>query len=178
MATRFRLTSDTTAPGVSPATQSYTHNQGLRRILKLTDTSTLTTEDYFPDEADHLASGNALHIQFVSNPLNSGAAFTSGDTLKFCIQGTETHGANNLRALAFVSVVDEAGSTVQATLRGIGITGPSELGGALTSRFLSVTIENNYTLVQGDRLVVEFYLTGTPTNSGGVQGHNGSLRWG
>lgn len=177
MATRFRLTSDNTAPAVSPTLQSYTHSTGTRRKLLLTDSSALATEAYTPDAADDLVAGDALHIQFVSNPLNSGAVFTSGDTIKWCIQTLEAHANNNLFTQIFISVVSEDGATVRATLRSKAADN-TEYPGVLTSRFHSGPLSGSYTLVQGDRLVVEFSVTGTPTASGGVQGHNGSIRWG
>lgn len=177
MVTRFRLTSDTTAPSVSPTAQSYTHDQAVRRKLKLTDTSTLTTSAYNPDAADDLVAGDSLHIQFVSNPLNSGAVFTSGDTLKFCVQGTEPNADCNQGVSVFVSVVDSAGTTVQATLR-TKAAGTTELPGVLTSRFKSTTLSGSYTLVAGDRIVVEMHVTGTPVAGEGVNGHNASIRWG
>jgi hypothetical protein len=49
----------------------------------------------------------------------------------------------------------------------------------LTNRFLSTTQGGaTYTTVAGDRLVVEFSAVGTPVASGGVQGHNASIRLG
>lgn len=178
MASRFRLTADNTAPAVSPTAQSYTHDQGTRRKLLLSDASTLATEAYNPDAADHLVAGDALHFQFVSNPLDAGAVFTSGDTLKFCIQGTETTATNNIGVGLFASVVDSAGTTVQATLRSKTAALTIELPGTLNSRFGTTTLSDSYTLAANDRIVVEFYVIGTPTAGGGINGHNASLRWG
>lgn len=177
MATRFRLTSSTTAPAVSPALQSYSHTQTTRRQLLTVDGSALATEAYTPDAADHLVAGDAHHIQFVSVPMAADNIFTSGDTLKFALQGLEANAANNLQIQVFVSVVNQAGDTVQATLRSKVLEG-LELATALTNRFLSTTLSASYTTVAGDRLVIEYSVSGTPTAAGGTQGHNASLRWG
>lgn len=177
MATRFRLTSDTTAPAVSPAIQTYSHTQTTRRQLLVTELSPLTNTAYNPDAADHLVAGDAHHIQFVSEQMSPGLVFTSGNTLKFVIQGSETNAGNNLQVQLFVSVVDAAGTTVQATLRSKILEG-LELATTLTSRFLTTTLSGSYTTVAGDRLVVEWSVSGTPTAAGGVQGHNATFRWG
>jgi hypothetical protein len=179
VATRFRLTNSATDPGALPALQSYSHNApaDVRRRLLLSDASALTTVAYAPDAADHLVAGDSLHCQFVSDPMNSGNVFTSGDTLKFAVQCLEANAGNNLQVQLFVSVVDSAGTTVQATLRSKVLEG-LECATALTNRFLSTTLSASYTTVANDRLVVEFSLSGTPTAAGGTQGHNGSIRWG
>lgn len=177
MATRFRLTSDATAPAVSPTLQSYTHTQTTRRKLLTVDSSALTTSAYTPDAADDHVQGDAHHVQFVSELMNAGLVFTSGDTLKYAIQCSEPNAANNMRLQVFVSVVDSAGTTVQATLRSKTLD-TNEFVSSPTNRFNSTTLSAGYTTVADDRLVVEFSGEGTPTASGGVNGHNASLRWG
>lgn len=180
MATRFRLTADTTAPAVSPALQSYSHNAPttVRRKLPTTDTSALTTTAYTPDAADHLASGDALHGQLVSEPMAAGIQFTNADVIKYAAQWLEANAGNNLQAQLFVSIVSEDGGTVRRTLRTKVLEG-LEMGTALTNRFHSTTQDGaTYTTVDGDRLVVELSASGLPVGAGGVQGHNASLRWG
>jgi hypothetical protein len=179
VATRFRLTNAATDPPVSPALQSYTHNApaDVRRKLLLADTSTLTTVAYTPDAADDITTGDALHCQFVSDPMVSGNVFTSGDTLKMAIECLEDNAGNNLFLQVFVSVVDSAGTTVQATLRSKVADG-LEMATTLTNRFHSTTLSASYTTVTDDRLVVELSAQGTPVATGGTQGHNAQLRWG
>lgn len=176
-ATRFSLTADTTAPSVSPAIQSYSHDQGSRRRLTTTDSSTLATSAYDPDGGAHEVAGDSHHIQFVSNPMESGITFTSGNTIKMSIQGTESTANANLFVQLFVSVVSEDGSTVRRTLRAKVADG-TEMATSLTNRFHSTTQDGaDYTTVTGDRLVVEISVTGTPGGSGN-NNHNASLRWG
>jgi hypothetical protein len=178
MATRFRLTSSGTTPSVSPAIQTYSHTQGTRRILSTSDSSALTNAATVPDGADHLVAGDAQHVQFVSEPMDAGITFTSGDTIKFAIQGLEAHASNNLAVQLYASIVSEDGTTEQRQLRS-KVSEGTELGTALANRFLSTTQSGaNYTTVAGDRLVIEFSVVGTPTAAGGTQGHNATLRWG
>lgn len=178
MATRFRLTADGANPAVSPAFQSYSHAMVNRRKLLTSDSSALTTSAVTPDAADHLVAGDAGHLQFVSEPMAAGITFTSGNTIKYCVQCLEANAGNNLQVQLFVSVVSSDGGTVRRTLRTKVLEG-LELATSLTSRFHSTTQDGaDYTTVAGDRLVVEFSVSGTPTGAGGVQGHNASLRWG
>lgn len=176
MATRYRLTSSTTAPDVSPSIQSYTHTQGTRRKLLTTDTSALTSSAYTPDAADHSVVGDAQHIQFVSDPLAAGIVYSSGNALAACIQGFEPNANCNQFLQIFVSVVNSSG-VQQAVLRS-KVSFPTELATALTARFLSTTLSGSYTTALNDRLVVEISTEGNPAGGGGVQGHNATLRWG
>lgn len=178
MATRFRLTADATLPGVTPAFQSYSHNLTNRRILKLVDASALATAAYAPDSADHLAAGDSCPVQFVSDPMVADIVFTSGETIKYAVQVLEANAGNDLQLQLFVSIVSFDGTSVQRTLRSKVLEG-NEMNTSLRSLSLSTTQDGaNYTTVSGDRLVVEFSGSGTPTAAGGVQGHNWSLRTG
>lgn len=178
--TRFKLTADATAPAVSPALQSYSHNAPttVRSTLNTFDASTLATVAYTPDGADHLVAGDALHRQFVSDPMSPGIVFTNGDAIEFSVQALEAHTNNNLQVQLFVSVVNQAGDTVRRTLRSKVLEG-NEVNTSLRNVNFSTTQDGaTYTTVSGDRLVVEFSVSGTPTAAGGTQGHNASLRWG
>jgi hypothetical protein len=178
MATRFRLTADATAPAVSPALQSYSHSQGTRRKLVTSDASALATQAYTPDAADHLVAGDAQHVQFVSDPMAPGISFTNTQAIKYAVQGLEPQANNNLQVQLFASIVSQDGTTVRRVLRSKVLEGV-ELGTALAARTHSTTQDGaTYVTVAGDRLVVEFSVSGTPVAAGGVQGHNASLRWG
>lgn len=180
MATRFRLTADTTAPQVSPTLQSYSHSTPgtVSRQLRTADASTLATTAYTPDAGDHLVAGDALQGQFVSFPMAAGAQFTNGATIKFAVQCLMAHANNAQQVQLFASIVDLAGTSVRRTLRTKVLEGVN-MATALTNRFLTTTQDGaTYTTVRGDRLVVEFSCSGTPTAAGGTQGHNVSMRWG
>lgn len=178
MATRFRLTSSTTAPAVSPAIGSYSHTQTTRRKLVTSDASALATEAYTPDAADHLVAGDAHHVQFVSDPMNSGIAFNNGDSISYAVQCLEANAGNNVQVQFWAGIYSQDGSTLQRELRGFQSEG-NEMATALTNRHFATTQGGaSYTTVAGDRLVVEFSARGTPTGAGGVQGHNASFRWG
>jgi hypothetical protein len=177
MATRFRLTSDATTPALSPAFQSYTHASGTRRRLLTVDgVSALTTTAQAPDAADHLVAGDTSMVQFVSEPL-APQTFVSGAAFKYSIQGLETDAGDNLFVQIFIGVYSSDGGTLLATLRSKAVDNV-ELATVLTNRTFAGTLSAGYTAVGGERLVVEFSVSGTPTAAGGVQGHNASLRWG
>lgn len=180
MATRFRLTQDTTAPAVSPALQSYTHAAPatLRRKLLTTDSSALTSTAYTPDGADHGGAGDSLWCQFVSDEIAAGKVFASGQTIKMALQGFEAHANNNLNLQLYVAVVSSDGGTVRRVLRS-KVEHGTEWANSLISRFLSTTQDGaDYTTAANDRLVVELSAEGSPGGGGGVQGHNGTMRFG
>lgn len=180
MATRFRLPNDTTAPAVSPALQSYSHNAPttVRRKLVLSGGGSLTTTAYTPDAADHLVAGDALWCQFVSDPMAAGIAFLNGQAIKYAVMGLEANAGNNLNTQIFVSIVSQDGGTVRRTLLG-KTANTSELATTLRNNSASATQTGaDYTTVAGDRLVVELSVVGTPIAAGGTQGHNSSMRFG
>lgn len=180
MATRFRLRQTTTAPAVSPTLQAYTHNAPttVRRQLLTTDSSALTSTAYTPDGADHGTAGDSLWCQFVSDGMQAGKAFTNGDALTLALQGFEAHANNNLNLQLYVAVVDSAGTTVRRVLRS-KVEHGTEFGTSLLSFVLATTQDGaTYTTVANDRLVVEISVEGTPGGGGGVQGHNGTFRFG
>jgi hypothetical protein len=177
MATRLRLPSSGT-PSVSPAFQSYTHSTNAIRVTLPTSASDeLSVYNLAPDTSDHLVSGDSLIAQFVSDPMAAGIDFTTSDTVKYAIQAFEYHSANNLAVQIWVGVYSEDGGTLRSTLRAKSAHG-TEVPTTHTNRSTSHALTSNYTTEAGDRLVVEFSLVGTPSNSGGTQGHNGGFRLG
>lgn len=179
MATRFRLTNDTTAPSVSPTLQSYTHNAPttVRRKLLTSDSSALTTTAYTPD-ADISHAGDALWCQFVSDPMMAGRVFSNGDAISVAMQGLEAHANNNLFLQMYVAVVSQDGNTVRRVLRS-KVSDGTEWATTLESRVHATTQDGaSYTTVAGDRLVVELSAQGSTGAGGGTQGHNGSMRFG
>lgn len=177
MATRLRLPASGSS-AVSPSFQSYSHADATtRRALPTSDASALGNVAQTPDAADHLVAGDTFHSQFVSEPLAAGIAFVTSDTVKYAIQCLEANGGNNLFVQLHIRVVDEAGTTEQAVLLTKSLDG-TELPTSLNCRTASHNLTGNYTTVRGDRLVVEFSVSGTPTAAGGTQGHNATLRWG
>jgi hypothetical protein len=179
MATRFRLPSSGSAD-VSPAFQSYTHaNSTTRRPLPTSDSSALSSVAQTPDAADHTGvNGDTFHAQFVSAELPANVAFSTADTVKYAIQGLEAHGGNNLFVQLWVGVYSSDGSTLQATLLTKSLDGTEIVTAIESSRTASHNLTSSYTTVAGDRIVVEFSVSGTPGGGGGIQGHNATLRWG
>jgi len=139
----------------------------------LKGSTALATVAYTPDAADHLVDGDALHVQFVSPPL--AAQTISAQTVTLVVQALEPDANNNLFVtwkLFIWTAAGAVGSTVLAIKRDA-----TEVVLASTNRTDSATT-TSVTIGNGDRLVLEIGLGGTPTATGGVQGHNGSMRFG
>jgi hypothetical protein len=183
MATRFRLPSSggpAGSPTVTPAVQSYLHVQtpAASRALPTSDSTALSSGLITFDAADHIVAGDALYSQFVSEPMAAGNAFLTSDTVKYALQASESHAGNNLFIQLFVGVYNESASpSFPATLLSKSLDG-TELTTTVTNRTASHNLTSNYTTVAGDRLVVEFSVSGTPVAAGGVQGHNATFRFG
>jgi hypothetical protein len=174
MATRFYLPSSGT-PGVSPSiVADWEHVNTLRRPMSPTPAVTaFSTTTYTPDTLDHLVNQDAHVCQFVSEPL--AAQSIPAQTLQIVIRVAEAHASNNLFLTWKVYLVDSAG-TVGSTILAIRRDG-SEMPTSLTNRQDTAT-SAAVTAVDGDRIVLEVGFGGTPSASGGVQGHNGSMRFG
>ena len=169
---------ETEAAAVSPtisATDWEHINTLRRRLLTSPDSSTLTTTAYTPDAADHLVNGDAHHRQYVSDPL---PAQNISGSVKAQFQCLEANAANNLFLTLKIFVVSEDGATIKETLLAITRDSTNELATSLTNRNFPSTALTAADIEEGDRIVVEVGLGGTPTAAGGTQGHNGSLRWG
>lgn len=181
MATRFYLPLDLAAAVTPPAASGgaeWEHINTVSRSLLLSpDGSTLTTTAYTPDGADDLTNRDSMHRQYVSDPL--GLQAISGN-FTGQLQCLEAHANNNLFLAVKILVCSFDGTSTRATLLALTRATSLELGTALTNRTFPSTALSSYTIVNpGDRLVVEIGLGGNITTSaGGVQGHNGSIRWG
>ena len=179
MATRCYLP-ETEAADVSPtiSTSDWGHIPGTptRRRLRqrAADASTLTTTAVTPDAADHSVDANSHHRQYVSDPL---CAQTISGTLTAQFQTLEAHANNNLQLTIGVWLVSRDGTTLRSVL-----LAPTRKGTEPTTSLRNTTFaaENltSRTAVDGDRLVIEIGLGGTSAGGSGIQGHNGSIRFG
>lgn len=179
MATRcyFPLTrAADVSPTVSGTDWEHIEASPVRRALALdsSDDSTLTDVAITFDAADHLVNGDAHFRQYVSEPL---PAQSLAGNIKAQLQCLEAHANNNLFLTLKVYVVSADGSSVTGTL--LAITRDAvEVATSLTNRQFGSTALSSVSLAANDRLVVEVGLGGTPTATGGVQGHNGTVRFG
>lgn len=176
MATRVYFP-ETEAAAVSPTISGtdWEHINTLRRRLLLTpDGSALTTTNYAPDGADDLTDKDAHHRQYVSDPLR---AQTISGNVKAQFQCLEDNNANNLFLTLKIYVVSNDGSSVTGTLLAI-TRDATEAASSLTNRAFGSTAMSSVSAADNDRLVIEVGLGGSCTASGGVQGHNGSIRFG
>jgi hypothetical protein len=174
LSTRFYLPS-VAAAAVSPTISAAWEHQNVdRRQMdpgRVNSPFALTT--YTPDAADHLVDADAHFVQFISRPL--GAQTIAAQTVTIVIRGSEAHTANNCFLTWTVYLVDAAGA-FKATLVAIR-RDATEFTTSDLARTDSAT-STSVTSVLGDYLVLETGLGGTPTGSGGVQGHNGGLQFG
>jgi hypothetical protein len=140
------------------------------------DVSALSTVAYAPDAADDLTNRDAHHRQYVSGPL---AAQTLSGNVKAQFQCLETFANDNLFLTLKILVCSNDGSTTLATLLAITRDTTNELTTSLINRNFPSTALSSYACAAGDRLVIEVGLGGSiTTGTGGVIGHNGSIRWG
>src|SRR5262245_34321316 len=178
MATRFYF-NEAEAAAVSPTISGtdWAHIEAtpVRRRLRAfsADASTLVSQTITPDSADHIADQNALWRQYVSDPL--GAQTISGNVVAQ-LQCFEANAGNNLKLAIKIYLCSSTG-TVGATLLAI-TRDADEIATALTNQTFASVALTSQTASANDRLVVEVGLGGLPTAAGGVQGHNGTLRFG
>lgn len=178
MATRWYFGSSGTpsaSPTINPGGE-WEHANTARRPLRATlGTSTVSGGLYAPDAADHLVDGDSLVFHFISDE-QLAAQTISAQALKWQFQMQESNAANNLFMTIKVYLVNSDGSSVGDTILAIQRDG-TELPTSFTNRGDSGT-SSVANANDGDRIVVEVGFGGTPSASGGVQGHNGNVRIG
>ncbi len=177
MATRFYF-NEAEAAAVSPTISgAWSHINTLRRRLQkgTPDSSALSTVAVTPDGADHLVSGDSHHRQYVSDPI--GAQTISG-TVKMNLQCLEANAGNNLFLAYKIFICSQDGTTIKEDVATLTRDTVNEVATSLTNRHIEAVSISTVNTEEGDRIVVEIGLGGTPTAAGGVQGHNGSIRWG
>lgn len=177
MATRLFFPETEAAPVAPPAPEAgWEHNNGVTRKLRRTvDSSTLTTTAYTPDAADDHTSKDAMHRQYVSDPL---LAQNISGNVKAQFQCLEANAGNNLFITLKIYIISNDGTTAKETLLAITRETTTELGTSLANRQFSSLAISAADVEEGDRLCVEVGLGGTCTAAGGVNGHNGSIRFG
>lgn len=175
MATRFYLPSSGTAD-VSPTVGAeWEHSNAVRRPTSPVKSSTAIADtSYSPDGADDLTDKDSMFVQFVSIPI--AAQTIAAQTMKYALQGSETNAGNNCFVTVKAYVVSNDGATVRGTLLAIR-RDATELATTVTNRTDSATT-TSVVASANDRIVFEFGIGGLPTAAGGVQGHNGALRFG
>jgi len=175
MATRFYLPSSGSAPVSVSVTADWEHNNAVSRATKTWKTNTsIADTSYSPDGADDITNRDSMFVQFVSDPLLPQTI--SAQTLKYAIQGSETNNGNNCSMTLKAFLVSNDGGTVRGTILAIQRDG-TELTTTVTNRIDSGTT-SSISALYGDRIVFEIGIGGTPTAAGGVQGHNGAIRFG
>lgn len=176
MATRFYFAAVTT-PDISPAfaVQWVRNTEGARRVMSSTkDGSAMASATIWANGAA-AAQDTALSRQFISAPMVAGVAFATTDTIKVQVRCMESAADDNIdRVNINLRVIAADGSTVQASLRIIQGT-LAEWNTALRNKTLSTLVNNAYTTVAGDRLVMEI---GGKVSSAGGSTVTGTMSWG
>jgi hypothetical protein len=175
MPTRFYLASSGTPAVSPPVSAGWGHTGAGTRypMSPIKGSSPLAQPNFVYDAADHLVNADAQAVQYISPPLL--AQTISAQTVTLTIQALEANAANNLFGAWKIYVWTAAGA-LGPTL--VSLTrGALELNTVLQSRSGAVT-STSVTVGAGDRLVLEIGAGGTPTATGGVQGHNFTLRYG
>ena len=175
MATRFYLPASGAGAVTPTVAAEWEHNNAANRRMHPIQTNTaFATTSYSPDAADDLTDRDSMVVQFVSDPLL--AQTISAQTLKIQILGNETNAADNLFLTWKVYLCSRTGTT-GSTLLAIRRDGTELVVTTNTNRSDSAT-SSSQTCSLGDRIVLEVGYGGLCTASGGVQGHNGGLRFG
>jgi hypothetical protein len=174
MATRFYLSTGS-VPDITPAFEAWNETDGaLRRMMSPT-----AYQDALADGSAlaSTAGNKQLHRQYISDPMDSGIAFTTATTFSCQIMGLESAINDNIiNRVRAVKIVDVNGTVVRATLVALGnAASVVEWNTAMRNlTFLSAnTSAVNYTTVAGDRLVLEV----GHLDSGGTT-VSGTLRFG
>ena len=132
----------------------------------------LSNVAYAPDGADHLVSGDAHVIQFISAETLDPQTM-SAQTVTIAMQCLESNAGNNVSLTWKIWVVSIDGSTLLGELLPIR-RDATEMATSRTNRTDSATTTLVTTSVPS-RLVIEVGCGGLPTAASGVQGHNCTL---
>lgn len=145
-------------------------------MVRTPDSSTLTTTAYAPDAADDLTDKDSCHRQYVSEPL---AAQTFSGNVTGQFQCFEELANCNLFLSMKIYLVTSAGA-LRTGLLNITRSTASEANTSIRNlTFPSTALIASQSSLINDRLVIEIGLGGSITSgTGGVVGHNGSLRFG
>jgi len=174
VSTRFYFSASLVPPN-SPGFAAWTRTtEGVRRKMDpRKDDSAMTGLNCWANGAV-AANASALAVQFASRPMAAGVAFLTTNTIKCQVRCQESAINDNInRQPICVKVYN--GTTLQATLVGLGHIGPgttewsSAVGGVNRTAAdgdLLTGLGGTYTTVDGDYLVVE--LGGQVSSAGGT----------
>lgn len=183
MATRFYLPSTPTSAGVdiTPGFGGWTATTEMvrRTMSPVKIQSAMANIDIWANGA---VAANATRgvAQFISEPLASGIAFATTDTVKCYIRAAESAANDNInRQPIMLKVYAADGTTLQATLLALAHVGPNttEWNTSLRSKTWADgdVLAANYTTVAGDRLVLE---VGAQVDATGGTTVTGSISFG
>jgi hypothetical protein len=163
--TRLYLPPSSAATGISPSPAAeWDITAGLTRVIpSTTRTSTaFANKTMTADTTGSPSNTDIVLVQFVF-PLPTGVAFTTAHTIKGRVLTDQRATGTNLRSQCIVRVIDNDGSTVEATLYAGDLTTgtgnpTSEWSTATTSRQMprgsTVAVEANYTTPDATKYLI------------------------
>jgi len=179
MATRVYFhTLRTSAVTVPAAGAEWEHVQAASAFYMgpVIGTDALQTLAYTPDAVDDVTDRDALHYQYVSDPL---AAQTLAGNIKGQFQCSETANNDNLFLTFKLMSCARDGSSISNTLLAITRDTTTEFTTSLVNKNFPSTALTSTAIALGERLILEIGAGGNiTTGAGGTIGHNASLRWG
>jgi hypothetical protein len=176
MASRFYLPASGTAPASPTVSAEWEHNNAVVRPMRTVRAGTaFATTAFSPDAADDITDRDSMFVQFVSDPLLPQTI--SAQTVAIQILGNETNAGNNCFLTWKLFLCSRDGTSIGSTILAIRRDATELVVTTNTNRSDSAT-STQVTAALGDRVVLEIGIGGVPVATGGVQGHNGGLRFG
>ena len=118
---------------------------------------------------------DVVYKQYIA-PLTAGETITGAQALKFQIRAQETANNNNLFTSCGIRVIAADGVTVRKTVIAVTRDGTEMSSTTLLNRqWAETSVAGDYTILQGDFLVIEVGVGGDPS---GPNSHSSSLRFG
>lgn len=179
MATRFYFDSTAVALWSPSPGAEWEHTSQLvrRRLNTVKAGSAMTTLATTVDGADHIADQDNLFLQAIC-PVPLGSQTIGSQTIKLQVRCFESNAGNNLFVTLKLYLIDRTGAAVgSGTMLAITRDNVEITTSTLTNRQFTTT-SSSVTCPANSFLVVELGMGGLPTATGGVQGHDGSMRIG
>jgi hypothetical protein len=175
--TRFYLPATATVTPIAPTPDAAWEDTSIivRAMMSTVKLNNALSTVSFADADATLKDINFR--QYISLPLTPGQVINGSAAYKGQCRGSETLATNNLFPTMGLRIIAADGTTVRKTIFNVSSGGVESTAGTLTNMGLVPGLGNagNYTVVAGDRLVLEFGLGGDP-DPGST--HSSSLRVG
>jgi hypothetical protein len=174
VATRFYLPATATITGISPTVDAAWDNTSILARCKTdiaVQSDPMATVSFLDEDAsDH----DIVFRQYITKPLTPGQTITGSQAIKAQVRVSEVALTNDMLLTLGIRIIAGDGSTVRKTVLAVTRDG-TEAATSLTNRqFTATSAATNYTVVSGDRLVIEIGMGGVPS----LFGHDSNMRLG